>query len=121
MKEKLEKAKTFVKEHKKEILIGTGLVIAGGVIFVVTKKKPKFEGARRVIKTSMEYTDLEKPELNIGRIDELWKDECGKMAIVNDFTVADMGSIGQEFLKIDGVTNDTEVSVIMGLLDKQNN
>lgn len=43
MKEKLEKAKTFVKEHKKEILIGTGLVIAGGVIFVVTKKKPKFE------------------------------------------------------------------------------
>ena len=43
MKEKLEKAKTFVKEHKKEILIGTGLVIAGGVIFVVTKKKPKLE------------------------------------------------------------------------------
>lgn len=43
MKEKLEKAKIFVKEHKKEILIGTGLVIAGGVIFVVTKKKPKFE------------------------------------------------------------------------------
>lgn len=39
MKEKFEKAKTFVKEHKKEILIGTGLVIAGGVIFVVTKKE----------------------------------------------------------------------------------
>lgn len=43
MKEKFEKVKTFVKEHKKEILIGTGLVIAGGVIFIVTKKKPKFD------------------------------------------------------------------------------
>lgn len=120
MKQKVEKAKTFVKEHKKEILIGTGLAVAGGLIFIITKKKPKFEGARRVIKTSMEYKDLEKPVLNIGRIDELWQDEFGKMAIINDFTVADMGTIGQEFLKIDGVTNETEVSVIMGLLDKQN-
>lgn len=120
MKQKIEKTKTFIKEHKKEILIGTGVVMVSGLIFIVTKKKPKFEGARRVIKTSMGYKDLEKPSLNIGRIDELWQDEFGKIAIVNDFKVADMGAIGQEFLKIDGVTNETEVSVIMGLLDKQN-
>ena len=120
MKQEIEKSKEFVKEHKKEILIGTGIAVVGGLIFIVTKKKPKFEGTRRVIKTSMKCKDLEKPNINIGRIDELWQDEFGKMAIVNDFKVADMGTIGKEFLKIDGVTNETEVSVIIGLLDKQN-
>lgn len=43
MNEKIEKAKTFVKEHKKEILIGVGLTVIGGVTFAVTRKKPKIE------------------------------------------------------------------------------
>lgn len=35
---KLEEIKTFVEEHKKEILIGTGVVV-GGIVLVVTGKK----------------------------------------------------------------------------------
>lgn len=116
MKQKLKRVKTFVMEHKKEIVIGAGLALAGGVVFIITKHKS--EGMRKVIKTSMEYKDLEKPNICIGKIDELWQDEFGKTAIVNDFKVADMGTIGQEFLKINGVTNNTDVSVIIGLLDK---
>lgn len=32
MEQKDRKIKTFVKEHKKEILIGTGIVITGGLL-----------------------------------------------------------------------------------------
>lgn len=35
---KLEEIKTFVEEHKKEILIGTGVVV-GGIVLVVTGKE----------------------------------------------------------------------------------
>ena len=35
---RVEKIKAFVEEHKKEILIGTGVVV-GGIVFVVTGKK----------------------------------------------------------------------------------
>ena len=117
MKQKLEKAKTFVKKHKKEIAIGVGTAVIGGVVYMITKKKPKINSIDSFM--PIPYKDLEIPKLDIGRIDELWQDKISKMAIVNDFTIADMGDIGQEFLKIDGVTNETEVSVIMSLVDTQ--
>ena len=44
MKERIEKAKQYVTEHKKEFALGATVVIttvAVGVTFVITKKKPK--------------------------------------------------------------------------------
>lgn len=109
--------KKFVKEHKKEIIIGTGVVVVGGLIFVITKKKLKIY-AELGDKFSMPCKDLEKPNISVGKIDEFWQDNFGKMAIVNDITVKDIGTLGQNFLQMDGVTNDTKVSMIMGLLDE---
>ena len=118
MKEKLEKAKTFVKEHKRELAIGAGvagIMMIGGVVYMITKKKPKIAN----ISESVFHTkDLEKPKMDIGTLTDLWQEGGYINAILNDVTVADLGAVGEQFLKIDGVTNDTVVSAVISLLDK---
>ena len=113
-----DEIKKFVKEHKKEIIIGTGVVVFGGLIFMVTKRKLKTIEPNGICIVKAACKDLKKPNMSIGHIDEFWQDEFGKMAIVNDITVKDIGTLGQDFLQVDGVTNDTKVSLIMGLLDE---
>lgn len=36
-----QELKEFVKNHKKELILGAGAIVVGGAIFVVTKRKPK--------------------------------------------------------------------------------
>lgn len=35
--------KEFVKDHKKEIIVISGCVLVGGVVFAITRKKPKLD------------------------------------------------------------------------------
>ena len=117
MKAKLEQVKTFVDEHKREIAIGAGIAgvaVIGGVIYVITKRKPKIDILEKVFNVK----DLEKPKMDIGTLTELWYEGGCINAILNDVTVADLGEVGKQFLKIDGITNDTEVSAVIGLLEK---
>ncbi len=116
LKEKVTKGKEFVKEHKKEIAIGLACVVGGAVVYKITKKAPKFEKLEDCELIGSVTVDI--PQLKIGKIDDLWCDDFGKNLIVNDITVANMGEIGQEFLKIDGVTEDTVVTGVIGLLNK---
>ena len=111
---KLEEIKTFVEEHKKEILIGTGVVV-GGIVLVVTGKK--LLRPRKAI-ISKPYKDLPKPNMSVGKLDDFWEDSCGKMALVNDIAIKDLGTVGQDFLKVDGFTNDTGVSLLIGFADE---
>ena len=111
---KLEEIKTFVEEHKKEILIGTGVVV-GGIVLVVTGKK-LLKPKKAII--SKPYKDLPKPNMSVGKLDDFWEDSCGKMALVNDIAIKDLGTVGQDFLKVDGFTNDTGVSLLIGFVDE---
>ena len=118
MKEKLEKAKTFVKEHKRELAIGAGvagIMMIGGVVHMITKKKPKIAN---ISESVFHAKDLEKPKMDIGTLIDLWREGGYINAILYDVTVADLGAVGEQFLKIDGVTNDTVVSAVISLLDK---
>ena len=118
MKEKLEKAKTFVKEHKRELAIGAGvagIMMIGGVVYMITKKKPKIAN---ISESVFHAKDLEKPKMDIGTLTDLWQEGGYINAILYDVTVADLGAVGEQFLKIDGVTNDTVVSAVISLLDK---
>ena len=122
LKEKVTKVKNFVVDHKKEIAIVAGLTVGGIVVYKILKSVPK--GDERIGKIISDVADteflerIEKPVLSIGTVDDIWKDQWGTSIILNDFTVGDMGKIGEEFLKIDGVTNDTVVTAMLGLLDK---
>ena len=120
LKEKMTKVKNFVVDHKKEIAIGVGVIVGGVVVYKIVKHIPKADLVTDVDWSGMteEIVDLEIPKLEVGTIDELWSDQWGKSLILNDITVGDMGKIGEEFLKIDGVTKDTVVTATMGLLDK---
>ena len=117
MKERLEKVKKFVSDHKKELAIGAGTVVGGVVIYKITKKAPKFETIKQVSHIGTKIKELDIPKLDLGTIDDLWVDEFGTNLILNDVTVADLGKVGEEFLKIDGITNKTTVTAIVGLLD----
>ena len=92
---KLEEIKTFVEEHKKEILIGTGVVV-GGIVLVVTGKK-LLKPRKAII--SKPYKDLPKPNMSVGKLDDFWEDSCGKMALINDIAIKDLGTVGQDFFK----------------------
>ena len=109
----------FIKTHKKEIAIAAIATVIGSVAFVITRKTPKF--AKETIKsvaTQVMPTDVPKPELEFGTLTDLWKDEWGINAIVNDITIADLGKFGEQLTKIDGVENDTVVTAMMGFLEK---
>lgn len=123
LREKYEKVKEFVVDHKIEIAVGLCVAVGGGVVLnKIMKSTPKINGAEKVI-VKMGDVRIDKnlpiPEVAVGTIDELWVDQWGKNLILNDVTVADLGKIGEEFLKIDGVTNETEVSAVIGLLDNK--
>lgn len=122
LKEKFERDKEFVVEHKKEIAIVALTAVGGAVVWKVVKSVPSIETpVDKIIVGAAESTVTEylpRPDLAVGVVDDLWVDQWGKNLILNEFTVADMGKIGEELLKIDGITKETEVTAVLGLLDK---
>ena len=119
LKEKMKQVKEFVVEHKKEIAIGVLVVVGGVTVYKIVKSTSKITTID-LDSINYEYKDLEIPKLDVGVIDDLWEDNWGKSLILNDCTVADMGKLGEEFLKIDGITKDTVVTATVGLLNKVN-
>jgi hypothetical protein len=118
LKEKLAQVKAFAKDHKKEIAIGIGVLVGGTVVYKIVKSSPKVIDICETIDKSNVIKDLEIPKTELGTINELWQDGFGKNLILNDVTVGDLGKVGEEFLKIDGVTNETVVTAVVGLLDE---
>lgn len=116
MKEKMQKVKTFVKEHKTEIASGAVAVVSGMVIYMVTKKEPKLKITEGVNLLQNPCTELEHPELDFGTITDFWLEGGYKNAIIKDLTIGDLGALGEQFVtKVDGITKDTGVSLVMGL------
>lgn len=109
-----KKVKEFVNTHKKEIALTAVTVIGGALVYAITKKKLTLNpDTVKCVFNRVE--DLNKPEMNLGTITELWKEGDYVNAIVNDFTVADIGRLGEELCKIDGVTPETTVTALVGL------
>lgn len=128
LKEKIKAGVNYVKNHKKETAIILGTVVVGGVVYVITKQRSKnmdkaicmaSDGmSKYLVYEKSNFVDLEIPKLDVGTIDELWTDKFGTNLILNDVTVSDLGKIGEEFKKINGITDETAVTAVVGLLDK---
>lgn len=112
-----EKIKEFVKTHKKEIAIAAVMTVGGAVVFAVTRKTASapVKAVEAVVK---EYKDIDPSIIGIGTINDLYEDEWGYEMIANDITVKDLGNFGQELMKLEGVTEETEISSIIGILSK---
>lgn len=115
MKEKVEKAKKFVADHKVEIAMSV-VTVASVVGLVIIGKRLHDLDSGAFFET-IRGKDLDKPDFDLGKIEEFWQDPgvSQKTMIINDIKVGDMGRLGEQFLKIDGVTNETDISAIIGL------
>lgn len=116
-----EKVKEFVKEHKKELIIAGATMVVGGVVFAITKQKPKLDGVAR---QSGRYPwesiigEIEIPELSFGQIELLHKNGDLIEFIANDITVGDLGKWGEELIKFENVTPETGVNAVMSLCNE---
>lgn len=112
----VKKVKEFVSEHKAEIAITVAAVLGGAIGLAIANR-------RNTTVTIMESTpaikDLAIPELSVGTITELWAEGDDVMAIVNDITVKDLGKFSEELVKLDGVSEDTVITGIIGFVNKK--
>lgn len=109
---KMKKMKDFVKNHKREILIGTVMVVGSVVVCAITKRKPRFSNDTGVC-------PIVVSNWTIGKMSDIWTEGGHINAIVNDINANDLGEFGKELLKIDGFTNDSLVDVIIGIADNR--
>lgn len=114
------------KKHKKEIVIGTaavGLTIGAGLLYkkfgvkvpTTSDAKDFVDGLMNTEVINKEIKDL--PKLNIAEVTDYWIDDFGPMYVLNEFTVSDIGKLGEDLLaNVDGITGDTKVTTILGLI-----
>ena len=112
MKEKLKKVGNYVKDHKKEIAIGT--VVAIGSVFV-----GKFAWDHRRIVDKAElieqlggYTQHDM-KFGVGYSEGYSSKGDWIGTTFNDLRVGDLGKVGSEMLKIPGITEESTISAII--------
>lgn len=115
MKEKLKKAKGYVKEHKKEILIGTGVAILGciGLSKVVKTVKPKREIH---ISTFMTPKSINATGV-IGNVNKAYKYDNGAHELwIDELSLDKLGELGESIKNsIPGIPEDDKVWLLMGV------
>ena len=118
MDKKQNKVVEFLKNHKKEITIAvcSTVAIGGGIMLVVLGKKSELPDswAAGTIHTPVSK-DIKVENWSLGTLVECWREDGGINSIVEGLTVADAGKLGEEFIKIDGVTPETRLCAIVGL------
>ncbi len=117
---KENKVLEWMKEHKKAIIIATGVTIGTAVGVVLTKKlvlknneiPVLFSGVFKNGKTAYDV----KP---IGTFDtcsvvDLWKEGDWLNSVMDDIKVSDVGKFGEDLMKnVPGITKDTILSAVL--------
>lgn len=120
----MKEFKEYVKNHKKEIAIGTVTVVAGAAAIALGVK------GIRSLKVTANPVDMIGDIIDddwrfknvvdgftTGKVNELWNEANYGNAIVQYFTIKDMGDLGQDLKKIGGITDDTEVSAVLSFIN----
>ena len=115
--EKKNKVLEFVKTHKKAIAVGAITAVSGIMLFMIGKKKPMSTIHFSGVFSTPNAKDIQVANWGCGTLEECWREGGWINAIVTDFTVADAGKLGEELLKIDGVTADTTLQTVLSVQD----
>lgn len=102
----------FVKTHKKKLLIGAA-AIAGGVALSMIGKKNRIPAYFSGVVSTPNAKDIPVADWGAGTLTSCWREGGWINAIVTDLTVADAGKLGEELLKVDGVTTDTALQTVL--------
>lgn len=115
-----KKVVEFVKTHKKKIALGAiGAVAAiGGIVLVAMGKKQSMDTINfSGVFSTPNAKDIQVADWGCGKLDECWRENGWINAIVSDFTVADAGKLGENLLKVEGVTPDTALQTVLSFED----
>lgn len=123
---KMEKCKNFVKKHKWKIIAGGSLAVIGGIAYGISKASVKADKLLEIVDVDSGYNKfddfMEGVELGVGTVDDAWRESARSMdLILNDIKVADVGKLGEGLMNIDGVNEDTDLSMMLCLLDVNKN
>lgn len=114
----------YVKNHKKEIALGTLGVVGTSVLIALGVKE--FRAIKKFgnpVEMIGDIIDDDQKDKNVvegfttGKVNDLWNEGgCGN-AIVQFFKIKDMGDLGEDLKKIGGITDDTEVSAVLSFVN----
>lgn len=103
--EKKNKVVEFVNANKKKIALGViGAVTAIGSIVLVAMGKKRSK-------------DIQVTDWGCGTLEECWRENGWINTIATDATVGDAGKLGEELMKIDGVTANTALQAMLFVED----
>ena len=114
----------YIKNHKKEIVLGALATIGTGVLVAVgIKSIHSIKNAGNTVEMIGDIIDDNWTDKNVvegfttGKVNKLWNEgDCGN-TIVQFFKIKDMGNLGEDLKKIGGITDDTEVSAVLSFVD----
>ena len=116
-----KKVWNWIKEHKKEILITTGTAIGVGVLgYFGVKSWNKYPNTiidqLNSVDSNQHWWENPVAKLDHVTITDLWNEGDFTEAIINDFTAADMGKVGEELMaNIPEVKSDTVLSAVLDI------
>ena len=115
----------YVKTHKKEIALGAACAVGTGVLIalgVKVSRSMNISGNPVQMIGDIVSSDDNWMERNLvdgfttGKVNDLWNEDGYGNAIVQFFKIKDMGALGEDLKKIKGITDDTEVSAVLGFI-----
>ena len=120
----MKEFKEFVKNNKKEIAIGAVTLVTGTVAIALGVKGIRslkvtgnpVEMVGDIIDENWQYNNV-VDGFTTGMVNELWNEGNYGNAIVQHFTIKDMGTLGEDLKKTGGITDDTEVSAVLGFIN----
>jgi hypothetical protein len=120
----MKEFKEFVKNNKKEIAIGAVTLVTGTVAIALGVKGIRslkvtgnpVEMVGDIIDDDWRFKNV-VDGFTTGKVNELWNESNYGNAIVQYFTIKDMGALGEDLKKIGGITDDTEVSAVLTFIN----
>lgn len=116
--------KKFVMDHKTEIVLGTlGVVGTGVLVALGVKGVRSSKNVGNPVEIIGHIIDDDWMDKNVvegfttGKVNDLWNEGGYGNAIVQFFKIKDMGDLGEDLKKIEGITDDTEVSAVLSFID----
>jgi hypothetical protein len=124
MKDKLQKAKDYVKEHKKEILIVSGLAIIGVVAGVGLNKVSK-NGSHDLtdVLNTISGQEHTKPDLGVGITEDVVRyEDNGLIELwLDNLKLSDIGKLGEGITEnISDVPENAKIWALMSIQEETN-
>ena len=125
MNKKIEKVWVFVKEHKKEILIGSGIAILGGFgLYKATRYKPscKCSIGKSLLESVNDCRETITPDLGVGTLGDAFKYDGGTIELwMDNLNIEDLGKLGEGIVNnIPDVPKDAKVWALLDIRNVNN-